>query len=134
MLQINFLAGGDTRAQAALHAAQIAFLGPLLGSIARPLGGRLADRIGGGRITLWTFAAMVLAAAVLVAAGTADDATPGAATGTAMTALVIGFVALFVLSGIGNGSVYKLIRRSSRADPGRWTDWTPTRGPHGRAT
>lgn len=109
VLQINFLAGGDTPAQAALHAAQIAFLGPLLGSIARPLGGRLADRIGGGRITLWTFAAMVLAAAVLVAAGTADDATPGAATGATMTALVIGFVALFVLSGIGNGSVYKLI-------------------------
>ncbi len=51
-------------------------LGPLLGSIARPLGGRLADRIGGGRITLWTFAAMVLAAAVLVAAGTADGAPP----------------------------------------------------------
>lgn len=109
VLQINFLAGGDTPAQAALHAAQIAFLGPLLGSVARPLGGRLADRIGGGRITLWTFAAMVLAAAVLVAAGTADDSTPGAATGATMTALVIGFVALFVLSGIGNGSVYKLI-------------------------
>ncbi|PTR31687.1 NNP family nitrate/nitrite transporter-like MFS transporter [Rhodococcus sp. OK519] len=109
VLQINFLAGGDTPAQAALHAAQIAFVGPLLGSIARPFGGKLADRVGGGRITLWTFAAMVLAAAVLVAAGAADDASPGAATGATLTALVIGFVALFVLSGVGNGSVYKMI-------------------------
>ena len=109
VLQINFLAGGDTPAQAALHAAQIAFLGPLLGSIARPLGGRLADRVGGGPVTLYTFSAMVLAAAILVAAGTADDGTPGAATGATMTALVIGFVALFVLSGLGNGSVYKMI-------------------------
>ena len=33
VLQINYLAGGDTAAQASLHAAQIAFLGPLLGSI-----------------------------------------------------------------------------------------------------
>ena len=49
VLQINFLAGGDTAAQASLHAAQISFLGPLLGSISRPFGGKLADRIGGGR-------------------------------------------------------------------------------------
>ena len=36
VLQINFLAGDDNAAQASLHAAQIAFIGPLLGSIARP--------------------------------------------------------------------------------------------------
>lgn len=109
VLQINFLAGGDTPAQAALHAAQIAFIGPLLGSIARPLGGALADRIGGGKITLYTFGAMALAASVLVAAGTVDDATAGSASGPVMVALVLGFIALFLLSGLGNGSVYKMI-------------------------
>ncbi len=109
VLQINFLAGGDTPSQAALYAAQIAFVGPLLGSVARPIGGLLADRIGGGRITLWTFAGMTAAAAVLVTAATIDDATPGAASGTTLAVLVAGFVALFVLSGLGNGSVYKLI-------------------------
>ncbi|MEU5843422.1 nitrate/nitrite transporter [Rhodococcus sp. NPDC047139] len=109
VLQINFLAGGDTPAQAALHAAQIAFIGPLLGSISRPLGGKLADRIGGGRITLYTFAAMALAAAVLIVAGTLDDAAAGAATGGVFAAMVLGFIALFLLSGLGNGSVYKMI-------------------------
>ncbi|MBC2643571.1 MULTISPECIES: NarK/NasA family nitrate transporter [unclassified Rhodococcus (in: high G+C Gram-positive bacteria)] len=109
VLQINFLAGGANPAQAALHAAQIAFIGPLLGSIARPMGGKLADRIGGGKITLYTFAAMALAAGVLVTAGTIDDGTAGAATGGVMTAFVLGFIALFLLSGIGNGSVYKMI-------------------------
>lgn len=109
VLQINFLAGGDTPAQAALHAAQIAFIGPLLGSISRPLGGKLADRIGGGRITLYTFVAMALAAAVLIAAGTLDDRATGAATGGVLTAMVLGFIALFLLSGLGNGSVYKMI-------------------------
>ncbi|WP_371053701.1 nitrate/nitrite transporter [Rhodococcus gordoniae] len=109
VLQINFLAGGDTPAQAALHAAQIAFIGPLLGSISRPLGGKLADRIGGGRITLYTFVAMALAAAVLIGAGTLDDRATGAATGGVLTAMVLGFIALFLLSGLGNGSVYKMI-------------------------
>ncbi len=87
VLQINFLAGGDTPpAQAALHAAQIAFIGPLLGSISRPFGGKLADRIGGGRITMVTFAAMTMAAGVLIVAGVLDDATAGAPNGGIMIA------------------------------------------------
>ncbi|BBY30511.1 nitrate/nitrite transporter [Mycolicibacterium sediminis] len=109
VLQINFLAGGDTPAQAALHAAQISFLGPLLGSISRPFGGKLADRIGGGRITLYTFVAMIFAAGILVATGMLDDAAPGAPSGAHMTGFVVGFIVLFVLSGIGNGSTYKMI-------------------------
>ncbi len=52
VLYINFMTTGQTAAQASLHVAQIAFLGPLLGSLSRIYGGRLADRIGGGRITL----------------------------------------------------------------------------------
>lgn len=109
VLQINFLAGGDTAAQASLHAAQIAFLGPLLGSISRPFGGKLADKIGGGKITLYTFVAMTFSTGILVAASTWDDSTPGAASGTVMVLFVIGFIALFLLSGLGNGSVYKMI-------------------------
>ncbi|MGL4306241.1 MAG: MFS transporter, partial [Mycobacteriaceae bacterium] len=73
VLQINFLAGladggpvtPAMQAKASLHAAQIAFIGPLLGSIARPLGGLLADRIGGGKITLYSFIAMTAAAGIL---------------------------------------------------------------------
>lgn len=109
VLQINFLAGGDTAAEASLHAAQIAFIGPLLGSISRPFGGKLADRIGGGKVTLYTFVAMIFGAGVLVAAGVLDDAAPGAPTGGQMIGYVAGFIVLFVLSGIGNGSTYKMI-------------------------
>ena len=110
ILQINYLATpGTTAAAAALHAAQIAFIGPLLGSLSRPLGGWLADRLGGGKVTLYSFVAMALAAGILVIAGTRNDATAGAISGGIMTAYVIGFVALFIISGIGNGSVYKMI-------------------------
>ncbi|MCV7179892.1 nitrate/nitrite transporter [Mycolicibacterium sphagni] len=105
VLQINALAGlshggpvtAAMTAQASLHAAQIAFLGPVLGSLSRPLGGWLSDRFGGGRVTLYTFGAMIAAAGGLVAAGTVD------------VAVIAGFIALFILSGMGNGSVYKMI-------------------------
>ncbi|HEX2214006.1 MAG TPA: nitrate/nitrite transporter, partial [Mycobacterium sp.] len=109
VLQINFLAGGDTPAQASLHAAQIAFIGPLLGSISRPFGGKLSDKIGGGRVTLYTFVAMIFAAGVLVTAGMLDDREAGAATSGQMIAYVVGFILLFILSGLGNGSTYKMI-------------------------
>jgi NNP family nitrate/nitrite transporter-like MFS transporter len=109
VLQINFAAGGQTAAQASLHAAQIAFIGPLLGSLSRVYGGKLADRIGGGRVTLAVFTGMILAAGVLVAVSTLDDGSPGAATAATMIGYVVGFIALFLLSGIGNGSVYKMI-------------------------
>lgn len=117
ILQINFLAGltdgapatPAQQAEASLQAAQIAFIGPLLGSISRPFGGKLADRIGGGRITLYVFVAMIFSTGILVSASAWDDSTAGAATGTIMTLYVVGFILLFLLSGVGNGSVYKMI-------------------------
>jgi NNP family nitrate/nitrite transporter-like MFS transporter len=131
---VNFLAGltkggaatPAMSAAASLHAAQIAFLGPLLGSLSRPVGGWLSDRIGGGKITLYTFAAMIVSAGWLVGAGMIDDSTPGAATGGTMVAYVVGFVLLFILSGIGNGSVYKMIpsifEAKARSVEGVWAD------------
>src|SRR5581483_2627600 len=117
VLQISFLAGlshggpvtAAMTAKASLHAAQIAFIGPLLGSIARPPGGWLSDRIGGSKVTLYTFVAMIAAAGWLVVFGEMTDSTHRAPSGGIMVAYVIGFVALFILSGVGNGSVYKMI-------------------------
>jgi NNP family nitrate/nitrite transporter-like MFS transporter len=110
VLQINFIAGGQSTAQASLHAAQIAFVGPLLGSLSRIYGGRLADRIGGGRVTLGVFCSMILAAGILVGASTfGDHHAAGPAPVAMMIGYVTGFIALFILSGIGNGSVYKMI-------------------------
>jgi NNP family nitrate/nitrite transporter-like MFS transporter len=79
--------------------AYLTFLGPLLGSLSRPLGGRLADRIGGARTTLWTFVLMALAASVVLAASLQES----------LILFYVGFIVLFVLSGIGNGSTYKMI-------------------------
>lgn len=109
VLQINFIASGQSTAQASLHAAQIAFLGPLLGSLSRIYGGKLADRIGGGRVTLAAFCAMLLATGILISASTFGDHLAGPMPTATMVGYLIGFTALFILSGIGNGSVYKMI-------------------------
>ncbi|MFI9806111.1 nitrate/nitrite transporter [Streptomyces sp. NPDC052301] len=82
-----------------LQAAYLTFIGPLLGSLIRPVGGRLADRYGGARITLWNYVGMAAATAALIAAGMRKS----------LPLFVSVFVVLFVLSGLGNGSTYKMI-------------------------
>ncbi|MGY1653713.1 nitrate/nitrite transporter [Geodermatophilus sp. SYSU D01119] len=82
-----------------LAAASLTWLGPLLGSLVRPFGGSLADRFGGARITFWTFIAMAAGAAVVFTASRVGS----------LPLFVVGFVLLFVLSGMGNGSTYKMI-------------------------
>ncbi|MEC3916502.1 nitrate/nitrite transporter [Nocardia sp. CDC160] len=108
VLQITFKAGGESVPAATLHAAQIAFIGPLLGSLARPYGGKWADRLGGSKVTLYTFAAMT-AAAVLVAVSSTMGDHAGYPKGGVLVAMIVGFTALFVISGIGNGAVTKII-------------------------
>ena len=39
---------------------QLAWLGPLIGALGRPLGGWLADRWGGARVSFWSFAGLAL--------------------------------------------------------------------------
>lgn len=82
-----------------LQAASLTFIGPLLGSLIRPLGGSLADKHGGARITLWTFVAMAAATGVVVYASVIES----------LAVFLVGFIALFVLSGLGNGSTFKMI-------------------------
>ncbi|MEU3520426.1 nitrate/nitrite transporter [Streptomyces sp. NPDC006654] len=82
-----------------LQAAYLTFIGPLLGSLIRPLGGWLADKYGGARITLWNYVGMAAATALLVIASM-DKSLP---------LFVTVFVVLFVLSGLGNGSTFKMI-------------------------
>jgi len=77
----------------------IAFLGPLVGSLSRPLGGWLSDKIGGAIVTFWNF--MVMGAAtigVMYFVGAKDFA-----------GFLTMFLILFVTTGIGNGSTYRMI-------------------------
>ncbi len=77
----------------------VAFLGPLVGSVARPFGGLLADRIGGARVTFWNFVAMA-AATVGVMYYVDIKSFPG---------FLAMFLVLFVTTGVGNGSTFRMI-------------------------
>jgi NNP family nitrate/nitrite transporter-like MFS transporter len=82
-----------------LQAASVVFIGPLIGSLIRPVGGWLADRYGGAIVTVWNFVGMALATGVVIMASNEKS----------LPLFMAGFIALFVLSGIGNGSTYKMI-------------------------
>ena len=110
VLQHNFVASGQSHRQASLHAAEIAFVGPLLGSLARIVGGKLSDHFGGGRVTLSVFAGAIVAGGLLVGVSAHDDlAGGGSVTALTMAGYTVGFIALFIFCGAGKGAVYKLI-------------------------
>jgi NNP family nitrate/nitrite transporter-like MFS transporter len=77
----------------------LAFLGALVGSVARPLGGLLADKIGGARVTFWNFVAMALATLGVIHFVDAKS----------FAGFLTMFLALFVTTGVGNGSTFRMI-------------------------
>jgi NNP family nitrate/nitrite transporter-like MFS transporter len=86
--------------------ANLAFLGALVGSVARPTGGKLADRFGGARLTLVNFAAMAAAALTVLYALRVHD----------FPVFLAAFLALFTTTGIGNGSTFRMIPAIFRAE------------------
>ncbi len=77
----------------------VAFTGPLVGSIARPIGGWLSDRIGGARVTAVVFALMGVGTYCAILAAHAKS----------LSGFMASMLALFTLAGAGNGSTYKMI-------------------------
>lgn len=77
----------------------LAFLGALIGSLARPLGGRLADRWGGARVTVSCFGVLALTAMAQVLT---------LPLGSFPLFLAL-FLVLFAAAGAGNGSTYRMI-------------------------
>ncbi len=96
-----------------VNALRYAFLGPLVGALARALAGKPSDRIGGGRITFWVFIAMSLGVAgVLYAIGMKGDPT-------AFPAFLASFLFLFAASGVGNASTFQMIPAIMRKEVAR---------------
>jgi len=77
----------------------LAFLGALVGSLSRPFGGRLADRFGGAAVTVCSFAAMAVGTVFVIATLPLGS----------FWLFLLAFMFLFVASGIGNGSTYRMI-------------------------
>ena len=83
----------------ATYLAGLGFVGALLGSLARPVGGRLSDKVGGARVTLAVFIGMAVFTGIAIVG--VQHRSFGLFFGS--------YMVIFVLSGLGNGSTYKMI-------------------------
>ena len=86
-----------------VNPTQYAFLGPLVGAIMRPVGGWVADKLGGARVTFWNF--IVMAASV----GGILAFLPHGGDGGNFWGFLAMFILMFITTGIGNGSTFRMI-------------------------
>ena len=88
-----------------INPVKYAFLGPLVGALARPVGGWVADKIKcGGIITQWVFIGMIVAIF-----GVLTFLPSHGGVGGSFWGFFACFMILFTLSGIGNGSTFMQI-------------------------
>jgi NNP family nitrate/nitrite transporter-like MFS transporter len=90
--------------------------------VMRPLGGWMADRFGGARVTFWTFVAMI--AGTLAVLFTLSQLTPNPTQDPAVAVanqslfpwFLVAFLFIFAATGIGNGSTFRMIPAIWRRD------------------
>jgi len=83
------------------------WIGAAVGALIRPVGGWLADKLGGARVTQWDtwvmIFATILAGYIVALAGVSD--TPE----KYFIPFLLTFILLFATTGIGNGSTFRMI-------------------------
>jgi MFS transporter, NNP family, nitrate/nitrite transporter len=134
LIKLNFWVPDPAPLGTGIFFAYYAFLGAMVGSLTRPLGGWLADRYGGAQVTLGAFIAMI--GFTLLVLWTLTQLTPNPAASAAVATdnkqwfpWFLGFfLCVFAATGIGNGSTYKMIPAIFRASALRTTEsGTPER-------
>jgi NNP family nitrate/nitrite transporter-like MFS transporter len=83
----------------ATYLAGLGFVGALIGSVSRPLGGWLSDKVGGARVTLVCFLGMAVLTFFAI----------GGVQHRNFSVFFASYMAIFLLTGMGNGSTYKMI-------------------------
>ncbi|WP_182525440.1 MFS transporter [Nocardioides dongkuii] len=115
LIKLNFWVPDPAPLGTGIYFAYFAFLGALVGSATRPLGGWLADRYGGARVTLAAFGGMIVFTLAVLWTLTQLTPNPGASPAVAednqswFPWFLAFFLCVFASTGIGNGSTYKMI-------------------------
>lgn len=84
-----------------------AWLGPLVGSVARPIGGWVSDKWGGAKVTQWDTVVMILS--TLGVAYYVKQASNSATPEEFFIPFLILFLILFITTGVGNGSTFRMV-------------------------
>lgn len=127
LIKLNFWVPEPAPLGTGIYFAYFAFLGALVGSATRPFGGWLADRLGGAKVTLGSFGAMVVF--TLAVLWTLMQLTPNPTADPAIASAnqswfpwFLGFfLCVFAATGVGNGSTYKMIPAIWRTEAERAT-------------
>ena len=88
-------------------ALQYAWIGPFVGALIRPVGGWIADKVGGSIVTQVISAVMVAASAY--AGWIMMQAYQSATPEIYFTQFLMVFVVLFAATGMGNGSTFRTV-------------------------
>ncbi|MGI9607776.1 MAG: MFS transporter [Acidimicrobiales bacterium] len=88
-------------------ALTFAWMGPFIGAFIRPVGGWIADRVGGARVT--HYVSIVMTASALGVAYFLREAYRSETPEDHFVAFFLIFLLLFAASGIGNGSTFRTI-------------------------
>ena len=99
-LLINNLYGTKVFGEAGIDPVKYAFLGALIGSLARIIAGPIADKVGGGRMTVVSALGIALGALYTcfqLSPTSVDQFTP----------FLIGMLVIFFFAGVGNASTFK---------------------------
>ena len=88
-------------------ALMYAWMGPFIGALIRPLGGMIADKLGGARVTQWI--SIIMVASALGVAYFLKQAYVSATPEDYFLPFMILFLILFAATGIGNGSTFRTI-------------------------
>ena len=88
-------------------ALMFAWMGPFIGALIRPIGGKLADKFGGARIT--EIISVVMVASALGVAYFMKAAYASATPEIYFPQFLTLFIVLFAATGIGNGSTFRTI-------------------------
>ncbi len=99
-LLINNLYGTKVFGESGIDPVKYAFLGALIGSVARIIAGPIADKVGGGRMTVVSALGIALGALY-----TCFQLSPTSAD--QFTSFLIGMLVIFFFAGVGNASTFK---------------------------
>jgi NNP family nitrate/nitrite transporter-like MFS transporter len=84
-----------------------AWMGPFIGALIRPVGGWIADKVGGAKVT--QIVSIVMVASALGVAHFMTQAYQSATPEQYFVPFLVLFVILFAATGVGNGSTFRTI-------------------------
>jgi NNP family nitrate/nitrite transporter-like MFS transporter len=104
-------------------ALMFAWMGPFIGALIRPVGGKIADKLGGAIVTQWVSIVMIVSA--LGCAYFMKAAYGSATPETVFVPFLILFIILFAATGVGNGSTFRSVAMIFNAEQaGPVLGWT----------